>query len=508
MVIGMMATPALAVDININGKGQSYSAYRVLDLTTSLKGDCEHEADAHTSTCYNYNYTVNPVYRDALKAACGLELPEGTSEAEIDRAIVGWLSSKNTESDADTLRDMADALYKAIHSAGTAADATGTRAEGAVKTTISVDKQGYYLLTETSKGTDPDMVSLVMLDTAGHDDVTVTAKEGVPTLTKKILDESGAAVEGTTVAFGDKVTYELTVTVPKEFADYEGLMLKVHDKLPAGVTLDAEHVDFVATHEGALKEGQTLPEWALDVAGAPDITMTLNLADASQAFAGGVQTFTLKFNATVSAETAVLGETGNTNTAYLEFSANPYADAETDTSRTLDDTAIFYTFGLKVNKVDEDAKALPGADFKLQKKNAEGAYVDLMESGAEDGATEFNFRGLDEGEYRLVETVTPDGFAAIDPIDFELAPVVDEDGKLTALDVKLNDKSLTEGEDASFTVVLSDGIASTSVINVAGNRMPITGGAGVYALYIGGAALVFMGGAAVIMKKKKSADAE
>lgn len=63
-----LTVPALAADITIDGSGDQYQAYRLLNLTTSLKTDVDHTGDhTHTPACHNYAYTVNGTYRAALK---------------------------------------------------------------------------------------------------------------------------------------------------------------------------------------------------------------------------------------------------------------------------------------------------------------------------------------------------------------------------------------------------------------------------------------------------------
>ena len=84
---------------------------------------------------------------------------------------------------------------------------------------ISTDKafsdmsQGYYLIAETEKGTDPDAISLVMLDTAGQDDIIVKAKEGVPTVSKEVQETSddgeGAFGEAADADIGDHVKWRV-----------------------------------------------------------------------------------------------------------------------------------------------------------------------------------------------------------------------------------------------------------------------------------------------------------
>ena len=77
---------------------------------------------------------------------------------------------------------------------------------------------------------------------------------------------------------------------------------------------------------------------------------------------------------------------------------------------------------------------------------------------------------------------------------------------LDSADPQLTD--LTAGENFTLTS-LASGEVVTNVVNVAGFRLPITGGQGTYAIYAGGALLLVAAGAAVVVKKRKAdADAE
>lgn len=91
--------------------------------------------------------------------------------------------------------------------------------------------QGYYLIAETATDGSNDAISLVMLDTAGQQNVKVKSKESIPTLEKKIKLEDGTLVDMDTVAFTDTVTFQLTATLPKTLEQ-----LIKRDSLPAAAS--------------------------------------------------------------------------------------------------------------------------------------------------------------------------------------------------------------------------------------------------------------------------------
>lgn len=108
--------------ITIDGAGNQYQAYRVLNLTTSLKASDEHAAGEHTSECYNYSYTVNEKYRAALQSAledtgADTDGVEGLSDQEI----LSYLSGLSGDDHAAAVRAFADKMWAQIR--GMSADA-------------------------------------------------------------------------------------------------------------------------------------------------------------------------------------------------------------------------------------------------------------------------------------------------------------------------------------------------------------------------------------------------
>lgn len=94
LLAGIMAmalsVPASAVDITIDGSAASYDAFRLLNLTTSLKSEDDvvhesHEAGQHTDACYNYAYTVNDKYLAVMQEA----MPEGVGDTDADGTVSG-----------------------------------------------------------------------------------------------------------------------------------------------------------------------------------------------------------------------------------------------------------------------------------------------------------------------------------------------------------------------------------------------------------------------------------
>ncbi|WP_288154241.1 prealbumin-like fold domain-containing protein [uncultured Sharpea sp.] len=131
----------------------------------------------------------------------------------------------------------------------------------------------------------------------------------------------------------------------------------------------------------------------------------------------------------------------------MTYSNNPNKGGEGETGKTPDDKNIVFTYKAVVNKVDQEQKTLAGAAFKLEKKNNQGVY-NLVKSFTAGNDTTFEFKGLDDGDYKLTETTTPAGYNTITPIEFTISADHDttaDEPALTRLSV-----TVTKGE-ATFT---------------------------------------------------------
>lgn len=499
---GMLASSASAATINMNGTAEGgYGAYRLMDLEQGLKnghaaGDsCDLGTETGKAEHYAYKYTLNEKFSAAIRDAID-GLDESASDADVIAAI--------EQLDDAGVRAFANAVYNAIKDE--APDATAT--DGVFS---GVD-QGYYLIFENGPAANGDSVSLVMLDTAGQDDIEVTSKEGVPELSKKIVNgdfDSGDRQDSDLVAVGDTVNYEIRVKAPSPdiLANYSTYKYVVHDDISDGLKLDADSIK-VYVGSDLISSGYTVRTDN----NADNCELEVEFADVKALLASAADTdVVVQYSCTVDSA-AVTGAPGNPNTAHLEFSNNPYV--ENSTTTTPDDKVTAFTFQLQVDKVDEDKNPLAGAKFGLAKKGADGVWGEPVEidSVSGSGGKSFLVSGLDVGDYKLVETETPAGYTRIDDVFFTISAETDtesDDPQLTKLTVTRDGANLSDGEESEFSATLDTGKLQTAIMNVAGNRLPATGGAGVFALYVGGALLVFSGAGLVLYhsSKKKNPDA-
>ena len=522
VLAGLMAAalvvPAAAVDVTIEGSGSQYDAYRLLNLTTSLKtGDAHaaHEGD-HTSACYNYAYTLNEKYLSAMTAGLpqdsGTANNDGYNSWDTDKSgtasgeeIIAYLSTLSD--DSAEIRTFADAVYGAIKAGSISAD--GVSSDKA----FSGLAQGYYLICESSLAADPDSRSLVMLDTAGQTDITVESKEGVPTLVKKVTevnDSTGATAsqDAADMDIGDNVTFTLTGSMPANIANYAAYQYVFHDTLSTGLTLNSESV--VVTIAG--QTAQADRDYTLVTSTDDDCSFEVQISDLKAAaqnlgvVLSDASVVTVTYTAKVES-TADIGNNGFSNEAFLEFSNDPYDNSST--SETPVDKVKVFTYQLTVNKTDTEGAPLAGAGFKLMKFDSNSSdYVDYdTTSGVKaDAKTSFTFTGLDSGKYKLVETDVPAGYNKADDIVFEVQatyPASSDDALLTGLAVLDADGSPFDG----FTTSYADGTLVVSIENASGIQLPSTGGAGTYLVY-GVGALAAVAGIVLVFSKKKETDKE
>lgn len=519
LLAGLMAlsltVPALAADITIEGQGNQYQAYRLMNLTTSLKTDVDHSAGdhVHTSACYNYAYTVNGTYRSALQAALPTADDDGDGFKNWDADKDGVASDDEIlaylgglADDGDDIRVFADAVYAQVKSM--AADATASD-----KTFAGVP-QGYYLIVETTTAAAPDSRSLVMLDTAGQNNITVQSKEGVPVLTKQVqeVNDSGAGVwqDAADADINDDVKFKLTGNFPDKISSYTSYKYIIHDSLDTCLTLDESSIKVSMGGKELTKD----TDYTVVTSGLHSgCTFEIRIADAVTV--ARAHTITLTKSTAVNVEYAAkltdsadLGNPGNSNVAHLEFSNDPYDTSST--SNTTPDKVKVFTYQLTVNKVDASKTPLVGAGFKLQKFNGTD-YEDYLSDAKADGKSTFTFTGLDSGKYKLVETDVPAGYRKADDVEFEVVatyPAESDNAALTVLVIKdKNGNTISgDGEGFSFSTVVGDGKISTTIVNSTGIKLPSTGGAGTYFIYAAGILAVVVGVVVFMPKKKHDGD--
>lgn len=360
---------------------------------------------------------------------------------------------------------------------------------------------GYYLVKDKdgTQANTSDAYTKFIVQVVGNIDVKV--KSDVPTVTKKVQDKNDSTGEtsgwqdSADYDIGDDVPYQITGSMPDNIGDYttykyiftdtmsKGLSFKTGSaKIMIGTTeVTGKFTQTITTNE----DDSTTVTWSCDdLKLIKDVTLDENT------------TVVVTYKATLN-ENAVIGSAGNPNTVNLTYSNNPNEGGEGETGKTPDDKNIVFTYKTVVNKVDQQGQSLAGAGFTLQKK-VNGAYTDVKVFTASN-ATTFEFTGLDDGKYKLIESTTPAGYNTITPIEFTISAEHDETADEPTL-ISLSGNA-TSGV-ATFNNDKDAGSLTTNVVNKKGSTLPETGGMGTTLLYAVGGVLVALAAAYIIISKK------
>lgn len=465
MSVTALAANSYTITINNSAEGHTYEAYQI------FTGDLNADEDTLSN----------------IKWGAGVSADGQTALGDAKEKAESLTSEALAESFAKEV-----AAYLT-----TPAGFASTVTDGAY--VISGLTPGYYLVKDqdASLAGDHDSYTSYILKVVA--DVDVTPKSSIPTSEKKVKDVNDSVADSTTdwqdsadYDIGDMVPFQLTGTVADNYDAYTVYKYAFHDTESAGLTFDPSSVE-VYVDDTLITEGYEVVTDDL----ADGCTFEIQFADLKaidEVEAGSV--ITVEYESELN-ENAVLGSAGNPNEMYLEYSNNPNDTTGTETGNTPEDKVIVFTYKVVVNKVDKDEVALPGAGFTLYKKNAAGEYVAVGAEVTGTNMTTFTWTGLDDGDYRLVETTTPDGYNTITPMEFSVSAehdVLSDNPTLTKL----------EGGDA-FTGELTPGSLETDVINYAGAELPATGGMGTTYLYLIGGIILAGAVTVIVVRRRMSA---
>ncbi len=500
--------PGYSIRISNPADGYSYAAYQVFAGTFSEEKE-----------------TGKPILSD-LEWGSGIT-EEGRAELEARYA---------RSSAADLARALADGSLDAVEFATAASEYAEQAAGSADRCTdgcyvIPDLEGGYYLVKNLGVPEKEGAYTAYILEVAGE--VTVVPKADWPVSDKKVEEISDSTGEepawGNTAdhAVGDAVRFTLSASVPGNVADYENYQLVFHDTLSDGLTFDAESIRVCVSAPGQESIPVDSGCYWLSYAEGGDgsvaehgdgCTFELHLFDLNDlATAEGSKVpvhanseITVSYSAVLN-ENAVIGNPGNPNTMFIEYSDNPYNSEER--SRTPAHEVAVFTYELLLRKTDEEKKALPGAAFDLyQYVKAKGDWEkkeDLLRVSAD--GTKFTFRGIDSGWYRLTERKAPEGYNRMEDLYFTVGARLGEDagsttGYSTNLSVTLTDEKGVplEGAEQSFQIGEEQGILSSDICNRKGSILPGTGGRGTTCFYLAGVLLLAAATALFFRKRQRS----
>lgn len=411
---------------------------------------------------------------------------------KVAQSVLDELAAVNTTAatDADKLRVIEKYADLSGESMATVSDGNSVNVTA-----------GYYLFKDTTVTAGNEVY---ITEVVG--DVTIKAKNSnVPGFEKKLKDKNDTTDNNFSdwqdVAdhdIGDVIPFKLEGTVPADYTEYTSYYFAFHDEEEAGLTFDPDSVK-VYVGDAEITTGFEVKTTTTDGCSFEVVFSDLKTIDAVQAGSKIRVEYTSTLN-----PNAVIGGNGNLNKAKLEYSNNPRV---TDSrGMTVWDNVVVFTYQVVVNKyansVEENNK-LPGADFTLTKK-LNGDTTKVIAAVKSPDGKQFTFKGLDDGEYTLTETVTPDGYNTIDPITFTVTAThgTEWDGKgvrgnlITALTGNAAPGEIT------FTPDKGTGALTTNVINKSGTVLPSTGGMGTTVFYVVGGGLMAVAVVLLVTKKR------
>ena len=451
------ASGTITIDKAING--ETYTAYKIFNVVSSKT-----ETDGSTT----YVYKVADGWADFFT--------DNTVKNYVSVDTHGqptWVESKESVADLQAFAKLAlDYASKTTTITGKTATASGGEA------VISGLTAGYYVVSTTAG-------SLCILNTNGSD-LKIDEKNVAPTIDKKI-DGSKSTNDA---AIGDVVNYTVTIHAKKGATGYV-----LTDTMTKGLTFNRDSLT-VKVDATTLAEN-THYTVAVDAAATDGSTkFTVTFKDTYLNTIDGDTDIVVSYTATVNKD-AVIGTTGNTNTAQLKYGNNS----------TVESTTTTYSYKFDLVKTDNSKKLLTGAKFKLYDSQTGTTPVKLIKDTttgnyrvAETSETGFieeieinsynavTISGLNKKTYYLEETLAPEGYNKLT----ERQPV--ELGK--------------EGfvADATITSAGSKGAEWTSggvqVINNTGATLPSTGGMGTTLFYVIGGGLMVAAVVLLVTKKR------
>lgn len=469
VMVFALATTAFAADTTITAPAGSTRTYDVYQIFT---GDL---ADGVLS---NVKWGKNGT---------------GNEGDKVSQETIDALTAVNSLSDTGKLAEISKYVKMDSEKFGTVSNGTPLTAP-----------TGYYLIKDKGPVGDGEAYSLYVVQIVGP--TTISPKVGTVTSEKKVDDKNDSNnTQDATVwedsadyDIGDDVPFQLKATIAQDYDNYKVYKLTFHDQESAGLTFKPETVK-VYVDGTEITSGYEVVTTDL----TDGDTFEVRFADLKSTAAHAGSVITVEYSSTLN-DQAVLGSTGNPNTMHVTYSNNPNDKQGGENGKTPDDTVIVFTYEVVANKVTKNPAyveggskpeyiPLKGAGFTLYKKNASDEYVAVGSEVKGEEMTTFEWKGLDDGDYKISETTTPAGYNTIADIEFTITAehkVLSDNPTLTSL----------SGGD-KFTGKVETGALSADIENNKGSTLPETGGMGTTIFYVLGSVLVI--GAAVLLITKK-----
>ena len=385
---------------------------------------------------------------------------------------------------------------------------------------------------------------------------TITIYNYAPDVDKQVYNQGNKKyTEGADYGIGDKIPYQIKVTVPENIAKLKKFNLT---DTPTGLTDDTASIVIYTELPAENNPGQELDSNAYKVKKVGDDGFEIAFTPADIESCHG-QMLYVCYTATLKTDARgeLAGTTstdGNPNKINLTYSNKTTINSDKvdnpENNNQIEDEAVVYTFEVDITK-KADSKygdALSGVMFDLYKQVGNTTTGDDVIAGTEvekygfdknynyikvvSGLTtndegKVSYKGLANGTYWLLETKTVDGYNLLAaPVKVELSiayktswkesKTYDRNGTLIKNTCKEKEESfkpnqtgenvtMSNGTSASTADTQGNGGYGTTIVNKKGFQLPVTGGFGTL-LFSGIGVLLVLAGVAVLFSMKKKND--
>lgn len=432
-------------------------------------------------------------WKDAVTAAADTANGNDSIPAEYKNNPAAYVATFN----AEQIRKFAEELAK-TNPLPTAdgAGLTVTAEQAGTAQPVAVDGEGWYLVTDIYNGK-AGTPAVVATTVNGLDNLRIvadakTGQGGITTVGRfnaknenpltppsKTAKVGDVDVNDKTVNVGDTVDFTVSAAVPASAANYDVYPFTITDTASKGLKV-AETSTFKVQVDGKDVDAAL---YKVEQTGSAAVGTTTTITFASAKSLAG-KTIVVSYTGVVTKD-ALTGLDGSVdNKAKITTNGGTSGEGKTE-SKT-------YGFQFKKIGVDDDANALAGAQFVVKKKDGKFLKQDteskawssvddqtdatVFTSGA-DGLVQF--KGLAAGDYTVMETNAPNGYAQNFKVTFDVS--IAENGTVTFKQDLLHQVTLpTDGQIATVKNVKSI------------TQLPLTGAAGttlftVVALLVAGA---------------------
>lgn len=470
-------TPLLQV--NNAQEGHMYTPYKFATFENADNGTVE--------------VSTVEAWKDAVTAAADTANGNDSIPAEYKNNPAAYVATFK----AEQIRKFAEELAK-TNPLPTAdgAGLTVTAEQAGTAQPVAVDGEGWYLVTDTYNGK-AGTPAVVATTVNGLDNLRIvadakTGQGGITTVGRfnaknenpltppsKTAKVGDVDVNGKTVNVGDTVDFTVSAAVPASAANYDVYPFTITDTASKGLKV-AETNTFKVQVDGKDVDAAL---YKVEQTGSAAVGTTTTITFASAKSLAG-KTIVVSYTGVVTKD-ALTGLDGSVdNKATITTNGGTSGEGKTE-SKT-------YGFQFKKIGVDNDANALAGAQFVVKKKDGKFLKQDteskawssvddqtnatVFTSGA-DGLVQF--KGLAAGDYTVMETSAPNGYAQNFRVTFDVS--IAENGTVTFKQDLLH----------QVTLPTDDQIATVKNVKSI-TQLPLTGAAGttlftVVALLVAGA---------------------